>query len=181
MQGMKKHIPWLAAALILVVIFASIYIVVQQSQRSDADSPQIQMAEDAASALDQGASPQTLVGPNVDMAHSLAPFVIIYDRTGRLVAGAGLINGAAPTPPMGVLTSATGQPYHIVTWQPEPGVRIAAATIAANRYYVLAGRSITEVEKNETKTLELSLFGGLSAWLVLAVAWVLTRPGKRRS
>src|SRR5665213_1473164 len=110
---MRKYIPWLAAALILVIVFGSLYGVVQQSQRTEANSPQIQLAEDAATALNNGVNPT--VNGHTDMAHSLSTFVIIYDLQGKVVSGSGYLNNSVPTAPDGILTAAKGHTYHAIT------------------------------------------------------------------
>jgi hypothetical protein len=49
-------------ALVLTIIFGTIYTIVQQNYRMSANDPQIQMAEDAANDLSNGVSPQTISG-----------------------------------------------------------------------------------------------------------------------
>lgn len=171
---MKKLLPWYSAAIIIVIIFGTIYIVAQQSQRHDANYPQTQIAEDTASELNHGVDPSKLVSGKVDMAASLAPFVIIYDQFGKPLVGSGYLNGKLPKMPLDSLVAASGQPYSFVTWQPANNVRIAAVTVAANKYFVTSGRSLTEVEKNETNSLQLSALGGLSAILVILILYGLT-------
>jgi hypothetical protein len=172
---MKKSLPWLAVLAIIILVFGTIYTVVQQSQRMDANYPQIQIAEDTAAALNQGVKPNTFVQDKVNINASLAPFVIVYNKYGHLVTGSGYLNGKVPTIPYGVLAAANGQTYNFVTWQPESGIRIATVSVAANNYYVLSGRSLTEVEKNETKSLQLSMLGGIASLVVLAMVFMLTR------
>lgn len=170
---MKKLVPWASAILILVTIFGTIYGVVQQAQRSGANLPQIQLAEDTAVAINKGAHPSSVLTAPVDMAASLAPFIIVYDKSGKVIDGSGLLNGAIPTIPKGVLTSADNQTYNAVTWQPKSGVRIAAIAVKADNYYVVSGRSLVETEKNETKALQLSLTGGVITFLIVVLAFVV--------
>jgi hypothetical protein len=171
---MKRHLTYIGALAILVIIFGTIYAVVQQAQRTAANDPQIQLAEDTAAILNRGVSPSNLATAHVDMAASLAPFVLFYNNDGQVVAGSGYLNGSLATPPIGVLTAAKGHNYHIVTWQPARGVRIAAVTIAAKNYYVLSGRSLKQVELNENATLLMSLIGGVAAAIVLSGVYYLT-------
>jgi len=87
------------------------------------------MAEDAAEALAQGASADSLL-------------------------------------PAGVLEYTRRRGQDRITWEPERGVRIAAVVVrheGANAGFVLAGRSLREVEKRETKTE-----------LIAGAAWVAT-------
>lgn len=59
-----------------------------------------------------------------------------------------------------------------MTWEPQSGVRIASVTVAAKDYYVLSGRSLTEVEKNESETFRIAFIGGVLSLLVLGVVLV---------
>ncbi len=182
MKQFMAYLPWLGAAAILVVIFGTMYGVVQQATRQGANSPQIQIAEDVGSALSQGAKPETFTSGRVDMAASLAPFVIIYDQNGKVVSGSGYLGEQVPVAPVGVLRAANGQEYHAVTWEPEPNVRVAAVTVAAGKYYVLSGRSLREVEKNEDMTFWRVFAGGAASWLVLGGVFALTQlPMTKRS
>jgi hypothetical protein len=156
---MKRFIQSLASIAILTIIFGTIYVTSQQVTRSSANDPQIQLAEDTATALDQGATPASLVKGSVNMAGSLAPFVVIYDLSGAPVASNFQLGNTAPRVPIGVLETARGRSYNAVTWQPLPKVRIASVSVAAQNYYVLSGRSLTEVEKREGNLLALAAIG----------------------
>lgn len=169
------YLPWLAAAAILVVIFGALYGVVQQAERTGANFPQIQLSEDIAADLNAGAQPTSFTAGRTDVAASLAPFVIIYDRSGRVVSGSGYLDGQIPVAPLGMLENARGQDYHAITWQPANDVRIASVTVAANKYYVLSGRNLREVEKEESWTLWRALAAGAAAWFILGCTFVLTR------
>lgn len=170
---MKPRITIATIVGLLVIIFGTIYVVVQQAQRNDANYPQIQLAEDQATQITRNNNPYvaSAMAP-VDMKSSLAPFVIVYDHSGKVVSGSGYLNGKVPKPPAGILSEAKGQAYNAVTWQPGNGVRIAAVTVTANNYYVLSGRSLTEVEKNESETFKLTFVGGMLSLLVLVAALV---------
>ena len=171
---MKKYLPWLATLAILIVGFGTIYGVAQQVQRSAANYPQIQLAQDASAALSRGELASSVVGPRVNIAKSLAPFVIIYDKTGRVLVGSGFLNDKVPRAPLGILKAATGKDYHAITWQPQKDVRIAAVTTATQSGYVLSGRNLKEVEKNESTSLLLTIIGGLVAVALLALVFVLS-------
>jgi hypothetical protein len=158
---MKKYASILTIGFILVIIFGTIYVTVQQSQRSGADWPQIQLAEDGAVLLNKNQPPRMFSGTFVDISKSLATFTNIYDLAGDPVTGSGYLNGSLARVPKGILTAADGTDYHHVTWEPKSGIRIAAVTVRADKYYVLSGRSLGDVEKNESKTLVLSIVGGL--------------------
>jgi hypothetical protein len=167
-------VSWLAAALLLIIIFGTVYTAVQQAQRSAANSPQIQLAEDTAAALGRGQTPQQILTGNLDIAHSLAPFILIYDHDGKVLAHTGTLGKQAPQVPIGVLKAADGVDLHSVTWQPQHGIRLATVVVQTGRYYVVSARSLREVEKNEDLTLRIIALGTLASLLVLAGAFALT-------
>lgn len=170
---MKKLLWGITGALLLAVVFGTVFAVVQQAQRSDANYPQVQLAEDTKTSLNEGYEPELLVYGKVDMAKSLAPFTIVYDKKGAVVTGSGFLDNKVPKSPAGVLGASKGQPYHSVTWEPKRGVRIAAVIVEARDHYVLSGRSLREVEKNEIRTLQIVLVGGLVSMLLLGLTLVL--------
>lgn len=172
---MRKSYYWIVAWLILVVVFGTIYAVVQQAQRTQANWPQIQLAEDAAAQLDAGKSFKSVVGSNFDISDSLAPFINIYDRQGRVLAGSGELHGRLVVPPVGILQQSDHKPYHWVSWQPNDQTRVAAVTVSAENYYVLSGRNLREVEKNESLTFQLAFAGGVLASVILLVGYRLGR------
>jgi hypothetical protein len=164
----RKFLP-LAVGLSLV--FFAIYVSVQQVVRMGANEPQIQLAEDTAVELANGKSPKFLRdNPDpVDIAKSLAPFMIVFDNNGKLTATNVQLNDTTPMPPAGVLTYAKIRGENRVTWQPEAGVRIAAVIVyySANgrEGYVLAGRSLREAEIRIDNLSRIAMFG----WLVTLI------------
>jgi hypothetical protein len=84
------------------------YAETQQALRSGANDPQLQLAEDAGARLDAGATPSSVVDPSppVDLARSLAPFVIVFDAQGQILASNASLDGGQPAPPSGVLDAA---------------------------------------------------------------------------
>ena len=169
----RRLAAWfLIGAVVLTAACGVTYLEAQQLLRSSANSPQEQLAEDAAHALDAGATPASLVGPGsaatglagtgtVDVETSLAPFVAIYDAGGAVLATNGELNGSAPVPPPGVLASAASNGRDAVTWQPRPGERIATVVIAWKGGTALAGRSLRVVEQQEDAALTLAAVGWL--------------------
>src|SRR5258708_40035124 len=105
------------------------------------------MAPDARTARDAGAPAETLLTPSkIDIAASLAPYLVIYDAAGQPVASSATLHGQPIMPPSGVFAAASGTQMNVVTWMPEPGVRSAiVVTRYANRY-VLAGRTLRQDE-----------------------------------
>lgn len=158
---------WLPFAVTITAFCMLAYATVQQSYRQDANDPQIQMAEDAAFALDHGVDiNEVLPLTQVEMSRSLAPFVVIYDASGKPVAGSGVLDGALPDYPLGALESAKASGQNRVTWQPNPSVRIASVVVPYKDGYVMAGRNMREVEIREAQT---STFAGVT-WLLAMIA-----------
>ncbi len=151
---------WLPLAVAIVLLAGIVYGSGQQLLRQGANDPQIQMAEDAAAALGSGqALPET---GQVDMATSLAPYLIVFDARGNPVSGSARLHGALPKVPLGVLQAARRSGENRVTWQPEAGVRSAAVIVPTGGRqpgYVLAGRSLREVEARESNLLLMVTLG----------------------
>src|ERR1700733_2714971 len=95
---------WLATAAVTTALCGLVYLAVQQALRASANDPQIQMAEDGAYALANGATPESIVPQGkIDMARSLAPFVIVFDPSGAVLASSADLHGKLPHLPQGVL------------------------------------------------------------------------------
>lgn len=162
---------FLPLAVLATGLAGLVYLVAQQDGRWLANEPQVQLAEDAAARLDAGGRPGDQVGPvPVDIARSLAPFVVVYGTAGTILATDGTLDGQSPEVPPGVLDSARTSGRNAVTWQPRDGVRIATVTVPWSGGTVLAGRSLRLVE-DEASRLELVVGAGwLATVAALAVA-----------
>jgi hypothetical protein len=161
MSAIKNIIRhWLPLAVVIILLCGLVYLAVQQSLRWGANDPQIQMAEDAAAALAAGGTPESVLpATQVDLSNSLAPFLVIYKDTGEPLASSGLLHGAAPLLPAGIFTYTRQNGEDRVSWQPEPGVRVEAVVVAyegSQPGFVLAGRSLREVERRESQVEQIS-------------------------
>ena len=162
---------FLPVAVLATLCCGLVYAAVQQDLRMGANDPQLQLAEDAARALDAGAPATTLVGSApVDVAVSLAPFIVIFDPAGHVLATDGRLDGHDPVPPPGVPDVARQNPPNKVTWEPRAGVRIATVTVPWSGGTVLAGRSLREVERQEDNVLLIAA----AAWLLMLGALAVT-------
>lgn len=156
---------------IATVIFGTIYVVGQQILRQSANDPQIQMAEDGADKLLNGAVPADLMPADrsqIDMAKSLAPFVMIFDDKNVLLESSANLHGQSVSLPIGVFEYAKTNGDDRFTWQPEPGVRNAVVLeyhAGAHPGFVLVGRSLREIEIRSDNLLLLAGFG----WIVSVV------------
>ncbi len=174
----RRVVAWALPAIVVLTVACGVaYVQAQQLLRSSANDPQEQLATDAAQALDAGVAPATLVGPGsavaslagptpVAVTTSLAPFLVVYDAAGAVLASNGSLDEAPPVPPSGVLAAARATGHDVVTWQPRPGVRIAAIVVPWNGGSVLAGRSLRLVEQRENNALAIA-----------GLAWIVGWPG----
>jgi hypothetical protein len=97
---------WIPLAAAMATLALLVYAAVQQDIRQSANEPQVSLAEAAAARLRTGQSPaSTLPGETVDMRTSLAPFMIVYDRSGKILASSTSLDGRTPDLPAGVLAS----------------------------------------------------------------------------
>lgn len=162
--GILKY--WVPLAIATTLICGLVYFAVQQDMRTGANDPQIQIAEDSAAALSNGSMVQTVVPlRKVDMARSLAPYIIVFDQAGQLVASSVTLRGQDPKLPAGVFNYVKNHKDVRFTWQPSAGVRSAVVVMkfgGSNPGVVLVGRSLREVENREARlTMQVA-----AVWLV---------------
>ena len=176
---LKQRLPAILRSIIPLAVAVTLlagllYVSLQQVLRQDANDPQIGMAEDAAAALAVGqVLPET---PPVDIAASLAAYNIIFDDQGQPVGGLARLHGALPAPPQGALLYAREHGQNRITWQPEPGVRSATVIVpvaGAHPGYVLAGRSLAEVEQRTSNMFQLITVGWLATLAAIFVTVVV--------
>lgn len=163
---------WIPIAILTTTVSLLIYVVAQQSYRQSADDPQVQTSENAASFLVNTEIPQNSSN-QIDMAKNLDLFVIIYNEMGKPVYTTVQLDGQVPPLPAGVLDSVKSKKQNRFTWQPKKGVRSAAVITyfsGKNKGYVLAGRSLREVEKRIDQLGILVLLG----WIGTLVASFIT-------
>jgi len=161
---------WIPLAAVATALCLFVYLAVQQSMRWGANDPQIQMAEDAAAALASGGTPESMLpAARVDISTSLASFMVIYDNTGKPLASSALLNGEMPVLPAGVFDYVRQKGEDRVSWQPQPGVRMAIVVVpisGGQAGFVMAGRSLREVEKRVDQLGQITL-----------IAWLATLAG----
>jgi hypothetical protein len=179
-------VAWIPLAALAVLVSGMVYLTEQQSYRSTANDPQLQMATDAVNALNTGADPQSVVpATKLDIASSLAPYLAIYDANAQLVAASATQHGQPLDVPSGVFQSATANSPNVVTWQAKTGERNAIVVMPYTTGYVLAGRSLRPTEAREDQLLWqvaaaclVTLGGTYLAVLAtrLAAAWLRLEP-----
>lgn len=175
-QSVRNFIP---LAVVITVLGGMIYGTGQYVMRQSANDPQMQIAEDAAVSLASMTMPPQLPPQKVDMVKSLAPYLVLYNDRGKPVIGNVQLDGNIPVPPKGVLDAARSGKKNIVTWEPRRGVRHAAVIVRVDgerKGFVLAGRSLREVEKRiGTFTVQV-IFMWLIALFVTFISVVFFMP-----
>ena len=154
---------WVPLAAAVTGLCLLVEVTVQQSYRSALNDPQIQLAEDAAALAANGIDPHSLVPPEpINIARSLAPYLVIYDDAAQPIAASGLLSGVPPQPPPGVFAAARARGENRVSWQPRADVRSAVVVrhfSGEASGFVLAGRNMREVEARETNLRRIVLLG----------------------
>jgi hypothetical protein len=165
---------WLPLAVAITGVCGLVYVTSQQMLRMGANEPQVQIAQDWAIALEQGYSADSVgSAAKVDIAASLSTFVAVYDDAGKLLASSGQLRGTDPLLPAGVFDYTRRNGEDRVTWQPEPGVRVAAVVVhfgGAKPGFVAVGRSLRETERRDGQMMLISA----AAWLVTLAATFVT-------
>ncbi|HMG67275.1 MAG TPA: hypothetical protein VK588_06295, partial [Chitinophagaceae bacterium] len=83
--------------LIVTILCGLVYATVQQSHRSSANDPQIQIALDLKYAIENNRSTSSLMTPDsIEISQSLSVFKVIYDKSGRPIESTGFLSGQMP-------------------------------------------------------------------------------------
>ena len=145
---LARWIPLAALASALTIV---VYLAAQQTGRQLANDPQIQVARDVRDALNAGGSVQSVMPPNgLELTRSLAPWMTVLDSSGKVIASSATLNGQSASLPSGVIDNVRVDGEERVTWQPQPGVRMATVTMRTTNTplrFVTVGRSLSETEQ----------------------------------
>lgn len=177
---MKKNrfITHLTTVIIITVLSALIYVSVQQSYRSGANDPQLQLANDITNALRKNHPIEHLLPKDtIEISENTAPFIVLYNDKGEPIQSTGLLDGNLPQLPQGVFDFARRNGEDVVTWQPKKGVRMAMVVeslASSNVAFVAAGRSLKEVEKREGNLATMVMIGWLICIGAVGLHWIIT-------
>ncbi|MCX6783482.1 MAG: hypothetical protein NT141_00195 [candidate division WWE3 bacterium] len=174
---LESVISWVPLAFVATAAIVGAYCSVQQNFRQSANDPQVQLSQDIAGLIAQGADPASYdQAQKIDVAQSLTPFLIITDESGKVLASSITVSGKSPVVPSGVLSFAKSHADDRVTWQPLPKVRMAIVV----KYYkgqsssgfVIIGRSLKEIETRTDNLMKL-MAGGLALTLIGSLTLVV--------
>ena len=173
---MQRVIGWLAAAVIITLIFGSTYVTMQQLGRRSANAAPTA----AAAAQVQSNASQIPTAPRLELTPDSGVFLIVYGADDKPVAGTVTLHGSLPVLPAGVLQAARTYGSDAVTWQPEPGLRMAVVARPAGGQVVVAGQSLTPYEDTD-RMVQLFLGAGwLASMVVLGAGYAATGLIRRR-
>lgn len=165
-----KKTTALAGALLLLIIFLTMYGAARQIVRVGADYPQTLIAEDLIHTL-EGGGQLPVPTYTTDLEKDHGTFFMIYDATGKVLASSAALRGIPPAIPQGVLQKASSSGRTTLTWQPQGGVRLATIvmplSISSSTGYVAVGRSLDDADALTHSLLLLILI----AWIVAEVIW----------
>ncbi|MFA6459341.1 MAG: hypothetical protein WCV79_03025 [Candidatus Paceibacterota bacterium] len=177
MVNQRVFVSWLPVAIAVTIALGTVYAAVQQNYRESANDPQIQLAEDISAMLRGGLEPKELAGsiPPVDIANSLATFVMVFDAQGKASFSSGFIGSSSPALPEGVLSSTRSLGINDITWELPSGERFAAVVkywkgSSSGEGFVLAARSLREIEEREFRLELIVGIGWIMAMILTLVA-----------
>ncbi len=103
-------------------------------------------------------------------------YAIILDAHGNPIASSAQLDGQTPTIPAGVFDSVRQNGEDRLTWQPQTDVRSAIVVTqftGSTSGFVVAGRSLREVEKREDGLMQILVAGWVVMMLVTLGASVI--------
>jgi sensor histidine kinase regulating citrate/malate metabolism len=148
---------YFTAMVIVTIMTGLVYVNVQQTYRSNANDPQIQLANEINANLKAGRSIERLWPDSIDIQSSLGVFAALYDEHAQPLRSSALLDGKIPQLPPGVFDFAKNQGEDRITWQPRAGVRMAMVVLRGNFSpvaYIAVGRSLKEVEVREQNLMK---------------------------
>lgn len=174
---------WLPLVITITLLAGLTYGVGQFILRTSANDPQVEMAQAATDQLAQGSAPASVLPSNVvDITHSLSPYIIVLDRQGNVLASSVRLLGTTPSIPSGVLRYTLVHSEDRVTWEPQPGVRSAVVVrhFSGNTQgFVIAGRSLAEIENRESTLLGAVFVGWLITLSIISLIILLVDAPRR--
>ena len=165
---LHRAIPYVAAFAVISAVCLLVHLEIQQSLRQSANDPQIEMAEDAAATAANGGE-VPLRPRKIEISQSIAPYLIVLDSVGKVIATDAMLDGNTPTLPTGIFDWVRKNGEDRVSWQPRRGVRSALVIVPVNGGaggFVAAGRSLREVERREAYSFQAAA----SVWVALILA-----------
>lgn len=200
---MRSAILWLLGCFLVTLFCGLVFTSAQQVLRLSANDPQIQIAQDVANSLSSGKKATDVVPKEkINASQSLSPFVIIFDKSGKIVESNVAIQNGASAPPQGVFNFdedyTTKDLINLrkdleretegkinektFTWQPASGVRLASVLVKYENGFVLVGRSLREVEIRTQRLFDMVFAAwilGISAVTFIVLIFSISKRNKK--
>jgi hypothetical protein len=175
--GPKSTFSYLGFATLFSILLLACYIGMQQKWRRAADDAPQAMVEQ----LRNGAGPSlTMATQEISTPawlHGHNTFAATYDADGNATASDARLHGALPQPPRGIFNVMRKQGWYSVSWQPEPGVRVAlTGAQLPSRGFAVAGQSLTP---GEDRTMHMGVLV-LFMWGLMMVGLGLSAVTSRK-
>lgn len=176
---------WLAITGAAVLIIGAAYGMAQQSTRLSADDLPLTSAQTARQELRSGSEAKDVV-PNLktNLRSDQTVFMIITDDSQHVTASSATLDGQTPLPPKGVFDFTQQHGTDHFTWEPSPGVRLAARVLKysapdSSNGFIITGQSLQPYEDRISTYdwIALAAIIAVAAWSYLLI--VLPRPYKR--
>ncbi len=170
---------YILASAVITILCGLIYVTTQQSYRTAANDPQLQMARDISYNLENNQPVTDLVKPGtIEISKTLATFTVLYDPDGNPVQSTGVLDGQLPQIPKGVFDYTKKHGEDVITWQPRRGVRMATVVEPVRSDvigFVVVGRSLSEVEKRVSNLTSMILLGWMASLGCILLHFLLSR------
>jgi hypothetical protein len=168
----------------MALLFISVFN--QQVLRRGADRQPAQLVDQVSTRLTQGATATSLLAAgsreisNPEWLHGTSTFAALYDGEGNVIASNATLHGGLPQPPRGIFNVIRQQGEHKVTWQPQPGIRVAlTGRPAPGGGFVVAGQSLIPSESREAAFRRWMLV--LWFAMIVACVFIVTTAQSRRT
>ncbi|HMR55373.1 MAG TPA: hypothetical protein PKD34_02160 [Candidatus Doudnabacteria bacterium] len=161
------------------VLFISICYSARTVFRQQANDPQIEVTEQVAGIVRQGVPIDAIVSSaeQIDLNSSKALFVMIFDNERTMTGSSAQLNGEAPSIPSEVFDKANEMGEYRFDFQPAENLKFAGVMKKIdNSAYVLAGRSLSEMETRVAALEQPLWIGWIISVLVSLLLTVLLRP-----
>lgn len=169
-----KNLQYLSAMAIITIVMVLIYAGIQQTYRSNANDPQVEIAYDLRDRLQK--SKPILFDDTVELESSLSVFKELYDGNGNPIQSNGLLNGKLPQLPKALFEYAKTNGEHWITWQPQRNVRMAVGIVKVNSDntgYIVVGRSLKEVEERVSRLTTIVIIAWILCIAIVVVNWIV--------
>ncbi len=179
LDNFKTTFIFLLLVILATVLLGTVHLSVKQVYRSNANDPQVEVVEQVSGIIKQDIPLDAIIGQSeqIDLATNLGLFVMIFDKDKKMVGSSMTLDGQVPTPPDSAFEGAKQPEGNRFTWQPKDDVRVAAVFKAVDdKGYVLAGRSLKEVESREIELTRVVVIGWVISVVISLLLSLVPKP-----